>query len=78
MRHPAHVMIAGSGHIDRGFGIPLDLQRLGEHRVFSLALLPARPELDTPDRHPGDYDAIWFTPPVPSPPRPLRGKMSDA
>ncbi len=69
------VLIAGNGHVDRGFGVPQDLRNLGEHDVFSLALLPTTPGQDLPDTDAGEYDAIWFTGPHPEqPPDPCEGR----
>lgn len=55
------VLIAGSGHVRRDWGVPLHLRRSEPGlRVFSLAFVEADPELEAlPIDLP--YDFVWFT-----------------
>lgn len=55
------VLIAGSGHVRRDWGVPLHLRRSApDLRVFSLAFVEIDPELEAlPIDLP--YDFVWFT-----------------
>ena len=57
------VLLAGSGHVDRGLGVPLHLP--STLKVLSVRLLAAEAPAHA-GAAPTGFDTVWVTPPVPA------------
>jgi uncharacterized iron-regulated protein len=62
------VLIAGSGHLGISSGVPVYLARARETSLYTVALVPVIDGRTSPQNYGGDFDALWFTVPHPSPP----------
>jgi len=74
-RHESGVLIAGNGHLDGRWGVPVHLaRRRTDARIAAVAPVEVRAnDRSVDDYQPLAYDYVWFTPARPAPPEPCKG-----